>query len=94
MGKVLKSNNTAKNPHETRENNESTLQTKMHRVAVQVASSGIGQTLMMQFGKLLWTLEKTAIWISNGKTGKRTKIIKFLFFLFFFSVQILDAPKQ
>ncbi|XP_031618414.1 uncharacterized protein LOC116337730 [Contarinia nasturtii] len=75
MGKILKSNSTAKSPHETRENNDTTLQTRMHRVAVQIASSSIGQTMMMQFDKLLWTLEKTATWISNGKTGdgKRVK---------------------
>lgn len=76
MGRVLKLNsNTSKIPnteiHETRENNEPTWQTRMHRVAVEIASTFVGQAMMMQFDKLLWTLEKTATWISNGKTGKR-----------------------
>lgn len=74
MGKVLKSNNTAKNQnieiHERRENNEQTWHTRIHGVTVEFASTFVGQAIMMQFEKLLWTLEKTATWISNGKTGK------------------------
>lgn len=74
MGRVLKSNSIAKTQntesHETRENNETTWQTRIHRSAVQFASTFVGQAIMMQFFKLLWTLEKSANWISNGKTGK------------------------
>lgn len=75
MDKVLKSNSSTKNQkntkiHDTRENNEPTWKTRIHRVAVEFASTFVGQTVMMQSDKLLWTLEKTATWISNGKTGK------------------------
>lgn len=75
MVKVSKSNNTAKiqniEIHERRSNNE---QTKIHRTAVELASTFVGQAIMMQFEKILWTLEKTATWISNGKTGKSKNI--------------------
>lgn len=77
MGKVLKSNSTTKNKKNTeinettRENNEPTWKTRIHHMAVEFASTVVGQTMMMQSEKLLWTLEKTATWISNGKTGKR-----------------------
>lgn len=78
MVRVLKSNSTAKNQknteiHETHENNEPTWKTRINGVAVEFASTFVGQAMMMQFDKLLWTLEKTATWISNGKTGKRMK---------------------
>ncbi|XP_055315212.1 dentin sialophosphoprotein-like isoform X2 [Sitodiplosis mosellana] len=80
MGRVLKSNSIAKNKknteidEKTRENNEPTWKTRIHRVAIEFASTFIGQAMMMQSDKLLWTLEKTATWISNGKTdGKRAK---------------------
>lgn len=79
MVKVLKSNSTGKNQFaeidDARENNEPTWQTRIHRVAVEFASTFVGQEMMMQFDKLLWTLEKTATWISNSKTGKSAKII-------------------
>lgn len=78
MVKVSKSNNTAKiqniEIHERRSNNEQTWQTKIHRTAVELASTFVGQAIMMQFEKILWTLEKTATWISNGKTGKSKNI--------------------
>lgn len=74
MGKVLKPNYSTSNTefHEARENNEPTWQTRMHHVAVEMASTFVGQAIMMQFDKLLWTLEKTATWISSAKTGKKT----------------------
>lgn len=79
MGRVLKSNSTAKNRNaeidDARENNDPTWQTRIHHVAVEFASTFVGQAVMMQFDKLLWTLEKTATWISNGETGKSAKII-------------------
>lgn len=56
--------------HEAYEMNASTWQTRMHRVAIKLAGTYIGQAMMMQFDKLLWTLEKTAAWICSGKTGK------------------------
>lgn len=77
MVRVLKSNSSAsKIPsieiHEPpQEHDETIWRTKMQRIAVQFASTFIGQAIMMQFDKLLWTLEKTATWISSGKTGKR-----------------------
>lgn len=84
MVRVLKSNSSApKIPsieiHEPPlEHNETIWRTKMHRIAIEFASTFIGQAIMMQFDKLLWTLEKTTTWISSGKTGKR----RFTFFSF------------
>lgn len=78
MGRISQLNSSTPNIptpnvefHEARENNEPNWQTRMHRVAVEIASTFFGQAMMMQFDKLLWTLEKTATWISNAKTGKR-----------------------
>lgn len=44
------------------------------RLIVQFAGTFIGQTILMQFEKMLWSLEKTASWISNNKTGKKRAI--------------------
>lgn len=76
MVRVLKSNSSAPKissieidePHE---HNETIWRAKMHRIAIEFASTFVGQAIMMQFDKLLWTLEKTATWISSGKSGKR-----------------------
>lgn len=57
-------------PHE-QQHNGPFWRTKMHRIAIEFASTFVGQAIMMQFDKLLWTLEKTTTWISSGKTGKR-----------------------
>lgn len=74
MDKVLKSSYRAKNQNteirERRENDEHTWQTRTHRVTVEFGSTLVGQAIMMQFEKFVWTLEKTATWISNSKTGK------------------------
>lgn len=99
MGKVLKSNSTTKNKknteiHETtRENNEPTWKTRIHHVAVEFASTFVGQTMMMQSDKLLWTLEKTATWISNGRTGKRKEIKKKNIIIISHIRKTFDAPK-
>lgn len=75
MARVLKSTSSAPKIlsieiHEPREHNETVWQTKMHRIAIKFARTFVGQTIMMQSDKLLWTLEKTTTWISSGKTGK------------------------
>lgn len=74
MDRVLKSINTAKTSnaecHQTCNEQQQTWQTTVHDVAVKIASTFVGQAMMMQFDKLLWTLEKTATWIPDGKTGK------------------------
>lgn len=42
---------------------------------VQFAGTFIGQAMLMQFEKMLWSLEKTASWIpNNNKTGKKKAI--------------------
>lgn len=81
MVRVLKSYNSApkissseiKEPHE---HNETIWQTKMHQIAIDFTSTFIGQVVILQFDKLLWTLEKTAQWIPSSKTGKKDKEIE------------------
>lgn len=79
MARVLKSNSSSApkiptveiHEQQQQQHNETIWRTKMHRIAIEFASTLVGQAIMMQFDKLLWTLEKTTTWISSGKTGKR-----------------------
>lgn len=79
MDKSLTPHGKTKNEtefHDTTEKTDHKRGTGFHRIAILFAETFIGQAVMMQFDKLLWTLEKTATWIPNGKTGKNTiKII-------------------
>lgn len=72
MSKVLKPFDKLKNrimEGNQTHNGERTPNTGIHKMVSQFAGTFIGQAVMYQIEKLLWSLEKTTAWISHGKTG-------------------------
>lgn len=72
MTTMLKSNHTSKNKKSDEMHNGPLARYgRMYKIAKRFAGTSIGQLVMRQIDRLLWTLEKTSAWIASGKTGKK-----------------------
>lgn len=74
MVKAIKTDSKIKmeTSHHNVGSSDRTRKNNFQRIAIHFAGTFVGQTVLMQFDKMLWSLEKTASWISNSKTGKMT----------------------